>query len=82
MITVLVNGQATSVPDGCSVAAALAHAGLSATRRSMTNQPRAAFCGIGQCQECRVRIDGVANRLACLTPGQDGMRIETEQCQS
>jgi predicted molibdopterin-dependent oxidoreductase YjgC len=78
MITILVNRQATPVPAGCSVAAALAHAGLSATRRSLSGQPRAAFCGIGQCQECRVSIDGVANRLACLTPATDGMKIETE----
>ncbi len=78
MINILVNGQARAAPAGCSVAAALAHAGLSASRRSLTGQARAAFCGIGQCQECRVRIDGVANRLACLTPATDGMNIETE----
>jgi predicted molibdopterin-dependent oxidoreductase YjgC len=77
-ITVLINGQARSVPAGCNVAAALAHAGLSATRRSLTGEPRAAFCGMGQCQECRVNIDGVAHRLGCLTPVKDGMKIITE----
>ncbi|MCV2369506.1 (2Fe-2S)-binding protein [Roseateles oligotrophus] len=77
-ITVHVNGQASRVPLGCSVAAALAHAGQNGTRRSLTGQPRSAFCGMGQCQECRVSIDGMANRLACLTPVKDGMKIETE----
>jgi D-hydroxyproline dehydrogenase subunit gamma len=73
-----INGEPHAVPAGCSVAAALAHAGLHATRRSASGQPRAAFCGMGQCQECRVCIDGVAHRLACMTPAGAGMHIETE----
>ena len=73
----VINGQTHEVPAGCNVAAALARAGLSHTRSSETGQPRAAFCGMGQCQECRVRIDGVADRLACMTPALDGMVVET-----
>ena len=73
----IINGQAHDAPAGCSVAAALAHAGLTHTRRSESGQPRAAFCGIGQCQECRVTIDGVGQRLACMTPAREGMHIET-----
>jgi predicted molibdopterin-dependent oxidoreductase YjgC len=76
-VTVYINGEAKLAPTGCSVAAAIARAGLSATRRSLSGQPRAAFCGMGQCQECRVSIDGVANRLGCLTPVRDGMKIVT-----
>ena len=76
--TVHINGQQVSVPQNCSVAAAIAHAGLSASRRSLSGQARAAFCGMGQCQECRVSIDGVANRLGCLTPVVDGMTIITD----
>ena len=74
----LINGQAHELPEGCSVAAALAHAVLAHSRRSLSGQPRAAFCGMGQCQECRVRIDGIAHRLACMTPAREGMIIETE----
>ncbi|MCV2350289.1 (2Fe-2S)-binding protein [Paucibacter sp. Y2R2-4] len=77
-LTVHINGQPCQVPVGCNVAAALAHAGLSGTRRSVGGEARAAFCGMGQCQECRVRIDGTPNCLACMTPSLDGMRIETE----
>ena len=72
-----INGQSRDVPAGCSVAAALAHAGLDHSRRSETGQPREAFCGMGQCQECRVRIDGVADRLGCMTPAVEGMVINT-----
>jgi len=64
-----INGEACTVPAGCSVAAALAHAGLA--------RHCAPFCGMGQCQACRLTIDGVAERLACMTPVQAGMRIET-----
>lgn len=77
-ITVFINDSPCLVPRGCNVAAALAHAGLAGTRRSLSGQPRAAFCGMGQCQECRVSIDGVGHRLGCLTPAMDGMRIGTE----
>ena len=41
-----------------------------------TGSPRGAFCMMGVCQECLVRIDGVL-RQACLTPVEDGMRVES-----
>ncbi|WP_181574740.1 2Fe-2S iron-sulfur cluster-binding protein, partial [Serratia quinivorans] len=44
-------------------------------RISVTGQPRAAFCGMGICQECRVTVNGL-RRLACQTLCQPGMRIE------
>jgi len=65
-MNLLIKGQPCQAPDGCSVAAALAHAG----------QPSATFCGMGQCQQCQVTIDGIAHRLACMTPALDGMLIE------
>ena len=74
---VSVDGVAIDVPRGATVVAALAAAGALCTRRSVTGQPRFAFCGIGQCQECRVTVDGCANRLACRTICADGMAIET-----
>jgi hypothetical protein len=74
---VLVDGVAADVPRGVTVAAALVAAGVLCTRRSVTGGRRFAFCGIGQCQECRVTIDGCANRLACRTICADGMTIET-----
>lgn len=76
-VTVLIDGRAHQVPADCSVAAALAHAGLAATRLSVSGQPRQAFCGMGQCQECRVTITGMAHRLACMTPVRAGMQVTT-----
>ena len=74
---VLVDGVAVAVPCGVTVVAALVAARSLRTRRSVTGQPRFAFCGIGQCQECRVTIAGVANLLACRTVCADGMTIAT-----
>ena len=74
---VLVDGVAVDVPRGVAVAAALVAAGSLCTRRSVTGQRRFAFCGIGQCQECRVTVDGRGNQLACRTICADGMTIET-----
>lgn len=74
---VMVDGVAVDVPCGVTVAAALAAANSLCTRRSVTGQRRFAFCGIGQCQECRVTVDGCMNQLACRTICADGMAIET-----
>ena len=74
---VLVDGVAVDVPRGVTVVAALVGARSPCTRRSVTGQPRFAFCGIGQCQECRVTVDGRANQLACRTICAEGMIITT-----
>jgi hypothetical protein len=74
---VTIDGVAVDVPRGVTVVAALVVAGTLCTRRAVTGQRRFAFCGIGQCQECRVTVDGCANQLACRTICDDGMTIET-----
>ena len=72
-----IDGQLVRVKAGSSVAAALRVAGgMGAARTSVTGQPRAPFCGMGVCQECRVQIDG-RRRLACQTVCAEGMRVET-----
>lgn len=74
---VTIDGTAVDVPSGASVVAALVITGSMCTRRAVTGEPRFAFCGIGQCQECRVTIDGHAHRLACRTVCAPAMIIET-----
>lgn len=76
-IQVLVDGRPVQVDAGASVVAALAIAGRMYTRRSVSGEPRFALCGMGQCQECRVTIDGTPHRLACQARCRDGMHIET-----
>lgn len=74
---ITINGQVLELDAGLSVAAALARTGVVAFRPSLHGEPRAPLCGMGVCQECRVRIDGRAERLACMTPIAEGMQVET-----
>jgi sarcosine oxidase subunit alpha len=76
-ITLRVDGMPLQVDAGISVAAAVAHV-RSGPRRSCSGQPRAALCGMGVCFECRMRIDGVAQRRACLVVVRDGMEVVTD----
>jgi sarcosine oxidase subunit alpha len=52
--------------------------GISAFRRSVDGTPRGPLCGMGICHECRVTIDGVAHRRACLVPVSEGMHVSTQ----
>ncbi len=75
-ITILVDGRTVQAFAGETVAAALMAAGLWRLRASpRTRAPRGAFCMMGVCQECAIRIDG-ALAQACLTPVRDGMAVE------
>ena len=61
---------------GETVATALLCAGQLDLRRSpRTGGARGVYCMMGVCQECLIRVDGVV-RQACLTPVEDGMRVE------
>ena len=75
---VTVNGRPLDVHRGTLVAVAVYLAGETSFRRSVTGEPRAPLCGMGICQECRVRVDGVAHVKSCQVLCDDGMRIETD----
>lgn len=77
-IEIFIDGQPQRVPGGITVAAALARSGCTATRMSRSGMPRAAFCGMGVCQECRVTIDGQAHQRACMCWVSAGMHIVTQ----
>jgi D-hydroxyproline dehydrogenase subunit gamma len=72
-----VDGLTIEVPAGCMVSAAVAIAGASKFRTSVTGQPRAALCGMGICFECRVTINGRAHCKSCQIPSEAGMEVET-----
>jgi sarcosine oxidase subunit alpha len=77
-VTLSVNGQPVSVPEGSVVAAAVASAGVFSCRRSVTGQPRGPLCGIGICFECRVIIDGRRHCKSCQILCRNGMQVETD----
>ena len=76
-VRVTIDARSVEVEAGTTVVAALAIAGLRGTRTSVNGQPRAALCGMGVCQECRVTIDGRSHVLACQTLCHDGQIIQT-----
>jgi predicted molibdopterin-dependent oxidoreductase YjgC len=77
-IAMKINGRRIDVDEGTTVAAALVLAGvIGGTRVSVRGEPRAALCGMGVCQECRVTIDGRAHALACQTLCREGMTVQT-----
>lgn len=75
LLTLIIEGESLRVPEGISVAAALSLSGQDRCRHSVSQLPRAPFCGMGICQECRITVNGL-RRLACQTLCQPGMHIE------
>lgn len=76
-VTLKIDGREVSVPAGTAVAVALAQAGVSAFRKSVTGRPRGPLCGMGLCGECRVTIDGIPHVRSCQTLCRTGMEVVT-----
>ena len=76
-VSVRVNGQSISVPEGTLVAAAIARAGESACRQSVRGEARGPLCGMGICFECRATVNGVDHVRTCQRVCEAGMEIET-----
>ncbi|MEX0530280.1 (2Fe-2S)-binding protein [Raoultella terrigena] len=74
-IQIIIEGVSLEVPAGVSIAAALALTADPTTRIAVGGDPRAPFCGMGVCQECRVTANG-RRVLACQTLCLPGMNIE------
>ena len=76
-ITLSVNGKNLGVPQGATVAVAVAMAN-SFSRRSISGEPRTVLCGMGICFECRVEIDGVPHQRSCQILCSPSMRVNTQ----
>jgi NADPH-dependent 2,4-dienoyl-CoA reductase/sulfur reductase-like enzyme len=72
-----IDGRPVAVAPGTTVAAALANAGITHFRTSVGGERRGPLCAMGVCFECRVTIDGVPHRRACMVPCAPDMAIET-----
>lgn len=82
-VTISVNGHPISIPPGTAVAAAVAMAGESGFRRSVSGTPpqsqlRGPLCGMGVCFECCVTINGEPHQRSCVTPCEEGMEVRTD----
>lgn len=65
--------------EGQPIAGALLDNGISVFRNTSKNrEPRSLFCGIGQCNDCVVIVNGHPNVRSCITLLEDGMEIQTQ----
>ena len=69
------DGRPAAAEGGTSLLAALWNAGRRVVRTSVSGEARGPLCGMGTCFECRVTIDGVMGRRACLEPVREGMQV-------
>lgn len=76
-VQIRVDGEPAEVPANVTLAAALLNLGRQAFRRSVRGEPRGPVCGMGVCFECRVEVDGVPHRRACMEPVREGMDVIT-----
>ena len=78
IITLSVDGVSVTVPRGAMISAAVAAAGVSAFRKSVTGEPRGPLCGMGICFECRVTVNGRAHVRSCQVLCEAGMEVQTD----
>lgn len=79
-VTVNVDGKKIQGLEGEPIAAALLANGIKVFRYTHKfHEPRGLFCGIGQCTDCVMEVDGVPNVRTCVTPLKEGMEIKTQQ---
>jgi aerobic-type carbon monoxide dehydrogenase small subunit (CoxS/CutS family) len=77
-VKLTVNGVTVAVAAGAMVSTAVAMAGVSAYRRSVSGEARGPLCGMGICFECRVTIDGRAHCRSCQVVCRPGMEVRTD----
>ena len=74
-----VDGKKIKAREGEMIIAALLNTGVKINRfTSKYNEPRGLFCGIGQCTDCVMIVNGIPNVRTCVTPVEEGMVIETQ----
>lgn len=77
-MTVHINGQPVTAAIGETVLSVIQSLGVRQIARNDHDQISGAYCGMGVCQCCLVKINGRHKRRACQTVVRDGMLIETQ----
>lgn len=75
-VALTVDGVQVEVPDGATVAVAIALRG-GITRTSVTGELRGPLCGMGICFECRAEVDGHKHSRTCQIVCAPGMEVRT-----
>lgn len=80
MVTIEVDGKKIKAQKGEMIIAALIANGIRINRYTLKKkEPRGIFCGIGQCTDCVMVVNGRINVRTCITPVVDSMVIQTQQ---
>ncbi|HOO28100.1 MAG TPA: (2Fe-2S)-binding protein [Lachnospiraceae bacterium] len=78
-VTITVDGKVIEAYEGEPILAALLSSGIRINRYTVKkHEPRGIFCGIGQCSDCSMIVDGQPNVRTCITPVKAGMVIKTQ----
>lgn len=78
-ITVTIDGQSVPAFDGESVLSVLLSQGERGICKNSHGLVSGAYCGMGICFCCLVRVDGREKQRACMTAVADGMEVETRR---
>lgn len=78
-VTVFIDGKPCKAKKGEVIAAAmLANGFLTHRYTAKRHEPRGIYCGIGQCTDCVMTVNGAPNVRTCITEVAQGMVIETQ----
>ncbi len=79
MVEITVDGVTILAKAGEPILAALLAENIIINRYTVKrNEPRGLFCGIGQCTDCAMIVNGKPNVRTCITPVEQGMVIKTQ----
>jgi predicted molibdopterin-dependent oxidoreductase YjgC len=78
-VEITVDGKKIWAKEGEPILAALLAHNIMVNRFTVKKkEPRGLFCGIGQCTDCAMIVNGKPNVRTCITPVEPGMVIETQ----
>lgn len=79
-VTISFDGKEIEAIKGEPIAAALMAAGVRTFRKTVkTGEPRGVYCGIGQCNDCIMEVNGIPNVRTCVTLVEAGTIIKTQE---
>ncbi len=79
IVKITVDGRIIAARDGEPIAAALLANGIRVFRTMpRTGEARGGYCMIGRCSDCLMKVDGELNVRICVTPVNNGMKVETQ----
>ena len=82
-VTFTFDGTTYKGLEGDTIASALLANGVRQLRvHEETGAPRAIYCNIGHCFECRVTVNQAQGVRACMTPIQENMIVESGKLQA